>query len=195
MINLINLKAPKLRYLSARHRKNIILIRQITFLLIVTFIASLLFILSSKVANADMDKWTTPVVKAVTKAPVASQAPSKSKVEDPKPIKDPKTGVSITPRVESGNTILMKNLIRGISKEMGYKKPEWAIAIATCESGLNPKAVGDSGKSWGMWQIHQPSHPTVGKKAFDADWSTRWAIERLKAGRDSMWTCARILSK
>jgi hypothetical protein len=126
---------------------------------------------------------------------VASQAPSKGKVETPKPIKDPKTGVSITPRVESKDSILMKNLIRGISKEMGYKKPEWAIAIATCESGLNPKAVGDKGKSWGMWQIHQPSHPTVGQKAFDADWSTRWAIEQLKAGRDSMWTCARILSK
>jgi hypothetical protein len=35
-----------------------------------------------------------------------------------------------------------------------------AVAVARAESGLRYDAVGDSGRSIGLWQVHLPSHPT-----------------------------------
>lgn len=64
------------------------------------------------------------------------------------------------------------------------------LAIANCESGINPRAVGDSGRSYGIWQIHLPAHPTITREqAMDPLWSTRWAMDHMSAGRWKMWTC------
>lgn len=38
-----------------------------------------------------------------------------------------------------------------------------AVAAAIGESGGNTEARGDGGASWGLWQIHLPSHPEYGK--------------------------------
>jgi hypothetical protein len=70
------------------------------------------------------------------------------------------------------------------------------VAVAMCESSLNPNAVGDItlGTSRGIFQIHKPSHPTItDAQAFDPDWSSEWAARHFAAGRQSMWTCARKL--
>lgn len=37
-----------------------------------------------------------------------------------------------------------------------------AVAAAIGESGGNTQARGDGGASWGLWQIHLPSHPEYG---------------------------------
>lgn len=67
------------------------------------------------------------------------------------------------------------------------------LKVAICESGLNPNAVGDGGYSYGLWQIHSPSHPTVNKEmAFDVVKSTEWAAEKFKIN-PNIWTCYRKL--
>ena len=77
----------------------------------------------------------------------------------------------------------------------GGVNPDVALAIAKCESGLNPLAVGDGGQSRGLWQIHRPSWPEItDAQAFDPEWSTAWAVEKLKS-RPAHWTCWRILGR
>ena len=38
------------------------------------------------------------------------------------------------------------------------ESPDKAVAVAKCESSLNPNAAGDSGDSIGLMQIRWPSH-------------------------------------
>lgn len=180
---------------AKKNKKKLTLIIQIATLLFMTLLVGLLFLGAANVV-AETTEYTQgrKIAQVETEADkaVIDLIDSQKATEERT---DPKTGVKITVRQPIQGKDDMKALIRRISKELGYSRPEWAIAVASCESGLNPKAVGDKGKSWGMWQIHQPSHPDVGQRAFDAEWSTRWSVSHLKAGRDSMWTCARILSK
>lgn len=69
------------------------------------------------------------------------------------------------------------------------------LAIARCESGIRANAVGDNGKSYGVFQIHLPSHPTISKEqALNPFFNISWAIGQMKAGRWSMWTCNRTLA-
>lgn len=67
------------------------------------------------------------------------------------------------------------------------------LKVAFCESSLNPNAIGDGGYSYGLWQIHSPSHPTVDKEtALDVVKSTEWAAEKFKVN-PNIWTCYRKL--
>ena len=89
----------------------------------------------------------------------------------------------------------MEGLIRWHAVRHGVN-PDDMLAVAKCESSLNPRAVGDLhlGTSRGLFQIHRPSHPTItDEQAFDPDWSSEWAARQFAAGRSSMWTCARKL--
>ena len=62
--------------------------------------------------------------------------------------------------------------------------------VAICESGLKENAVGDGGNSYGVLQIHLPSHPLVTKEqALDPLFSIQWAYDK----PPSLWTCAREL--
>jgi len=86
----------------------------------------------------------------------------------------------------------IKDQIRAIAKEEGYNKPDTLIALARCESSLNPNAVNDNRResSYGLYQINLDAHPTVTKaQARDVDFSTRWTINQLKAGNGRIWTC------
>lgn len=88
----------------------------------------------------------------------------------------------------------IEEMIMRIAKEEGYKAPLFAISVAKCESKLDPQAIGDSGKSRGLWQIHKPSHPTItDEQAFDPEWSTHWAMGKFAKGQARLWTCARIM--
>lgn len=63
-----------------------------------------------------------------------------------------------------------------------------------CESGLYKDAVGDYGASYGIAQIHLPSHPNISKaQALDPDFAIRFAAKEFAAGNQSAWTCFRIL--
>ena len=68
-------------------------------------------------------------------------------------------------------------------------------AIAKCESNYQFSAVGDHGNSYGIFQIHLPSHKRVTKEqAKDPYFSLMWAIEKYYDGELNIWTCARILA-
>ena len=68
--------------------------------------------------------------------------------------------------------------------------------IVACESNFNPKAVGDHGKSFGIFQIHLPAHKEVTKKqALDPYFSLAWAIEKYHNGEIGIWSCYHILIK
>lgn len=63
-----------------------------------------------------------------------------------------------------------------------------------CESKLNPHAIGDHGHSYGIAQIHMPSHPNITKtQALDPAFAIDWTAKQFSEGKSSMWTCARIL--
>ena len=77
---------------------------------------------------------------------------------------------------------------------------EWASiqtvlrAVMRCESRMDPWAVGDKGKSRGLWQIHSGFNPTVGdEEAFGVRSSTRWAVQRILRGEGYKWSCFRSL--
>lgn len=63
-----------------------------------------------------------------------------------------------------------------------------------CESKLNPKAIGDHGKSFGVAQIHLPSHPTITKKqALDPVFAVNWSAKMFSQGKANLWSCYRAL--
>ena len=67
------------------------------------------------------------------------------------------------------------------------------LATARCESGLRPGAIGDGGHSFGLFQIHLPSHPSVTRdQALDPEWAVEWAAQKFKID-PSIWTCYRNL--
>lgn len=66
-----------------------------------------------------------------------------------------------------------------------------ALKIMQCESGGNPRAIGDNGNSRGLWQISKIYHPEVSDaQAFNPEWSTQWAAKNFKV-RPTMWSCYR----
>ena len=69
-------------------------------------------------------------------------------------------------------------------------------AIAKCESNFNPKAIGDHGKSVGVFQIYLPAHPEVSKaEALNPYFSLVWAIDKFHKGEIGIWSCYHILTK
>ena len=77
---------------------------------------------------------------------------------------------------------------------------EWASvqtvlrAVMRCESRMDPWAIGDKGKSRGLWQIHSGFNPTVSdEEAFGVRASTRWAVRRILRGEGYKWSCFRSL--
>lgn len=67
--------------------------------------------------------------------------------------------------------------------------------VISCESGWNINAIGDSGKSFGLVQIHNPSHPSITQEeAINPEFAINFLAENLSKGRGSMWTCYRKLN-
>lgn len=64
--------------------------------------------------------------------------------------------------------------------------------VIRCESRYKTDAVGDGGKSYGLVQIHLPSHPYVSKEqAFDPDFALDFLAKNVAEGKGKMWTCYR----
>lgn len=49
--------------------------------------------------------------------------------------------------------------LRSLASTLGFADPDVAAAVAMAESAGNPRALGDAGTSYGLWQIHVPAHP------------------------------------
>jgi hypothetical protein len=69
--------------------------------------------------------------------------------------------------------------------------PTLAINIATDESGLNPKEIGDFGTSFSLFQIHLPAHQDISKKqAQDIIFNVEWSMAEMKKNGCTAWsTC------
>lgn len=67
-------------------------------------------------------------------------------------------------------------------------------AVVKCESGYNPKVVGDNGTSFGLVQIHQPAHKQITKEqAFDPEFAIDFLASNLAKGNGRLWTCYNML--
>lgn len=69
-------------------------------------------------------------------------------------------------------------------------KPKYLIALANCESSLNPtvqskfKQSYGQERSFGLFQIHVQAHKSVTvEQAKDPVFNTEWAIEEIKKGK------------
>lgn len=66
--------------------------------------------------------------------------------------------------------------------------------VINCESSNNPNAVGDHGYSFGLAQIHLPSHPYVSREeALDPEFAVEFMAKNFKAGNARLWSCWRKL--
>ena len=72
----------------------------------------------------------------------------------------------------------VQSMIVNIAQQEGVD-PSLALAVAQQESGFNPSAVGDGGNSFGLFQIHQPSHPDY-KGGTNPEANARYGIRYLK---------------
>ena len=72
----------------------------------------------------------------------------------------------------------IQSMIVNIAQQEGVD-PSLALAVAQHESGFNPNAVGDGGNSFGLFQIHQPSHPDY-KGGTNPEANARYGIRYLK---------------
>lgn len=90
-----------------------------------------------------------------------------------------KSTVNKTPSVKAnmGNQDIKSMIVR-IANEVGVD-PAIALAIAQQESGFNPNAVGDGGKSFGLFQIHSDFHPDY-KGGTDPEANTRYGLTLFK---------------
>lgn len=76
---------------------------------------------------------------------------------------------------------------RGIDEEAFIKTLE-------CESGFDPTAIGDHGKSFGIAQIFLPAHSEITRRqAQDGYFSISWAALQFSLNKQSMWSCWRQL--
>ena len=85
------------------------------------------------------------------------------------------------------------NLIDEYSIKYGVSASLMA-KIIKCESGGNPNAVGDGGQSFGLVQIHRPSHPNISKaQALNPEFAISFLAKNLSLGKGNMWTCYRMI--
>lgn len=119
----------------------------------------------------------TPIQDAAKTRKSASSSMTTNNVE---PVQQSQRSVS-TPRVSANtNTRDIQSMIVRIAKEEGVD-PAIALSIAHVETGgsFNPNAVGDNGNSFGLFQIHKPSHPDY-KGGTDPEANARYGIRLFK---------------
>lgn len=82
---------------------------------------------------------------------------------------------------------------RHFAVEYGVE-PSRILSTIECESSYNPMAIGDGGHSYGLAQIHLPSHPKITKEqALDKVFAVRFMAREFSKGNARIWTCARKL--
>lgn len=123
--------------------------------------------------------------KASTKTPIQDAAKARktaktSTVSNVAPTQQPVQSQSVSvPRVSvNTNDRDIQSMIVRIAKEEGVD-PAIMLSIAQQESGFNPNAVGDGGKSFGLFQIHSSAHPDY-KGGTDPEANTRYATRLFK---------------
>lgn len=137
-------------------------------------------------AGADSVMKTEEKNKATAKTPIQDAAKARKSVSSSMttsnvaPVQQSQRSVS-TPRVSANtNARDIQSMIVRIAKEEGVD-PALALSIAHVETGgsFNPNAVGDNGNSFGLFQIHRPSHPDY-KGGTDPEANARYGIRLFK---------------
>jgi len=77
------------------------------------------------------------------------------------------------------NLSAIQGLIVRIAQEEGIP-PAVALALANQESSFNHLAIGDGGKSTGLFQVNSKAHPDY-KRSADPEYQTRYAMRFLKS--------------
>lgn len=125
--------------------------------------------------QAPKKKLTTPIQDA---AKARKSAPSSMTTNNVVPTRQPQRSMS-SPKVSANtNARDIQSMIVRIAKEEGVD-PAIMLAIAQQESGFNPNAVGDGGKSFGLFQIYSSAHPDY-KGGTDPEANTRYATRLFK---------------
>jgi len=84
--------------------------------------------------------------------------------------------------------------IRNIANEEEFEWVDWLVRLANCESKLDPNAVGDSGHSRGLYQIHNLYWKDItDEQAFDIEWSTKWTMDMVNSGYQHYWSCNKLI--
>lgn len=85
--------------------------------------------------------------------------------------------------------------LRTLATSVGFtgEAVDVAAAVAMAESGGDPAAIGDSGTSFGLWQVNLPSHPQYkGAELLDATTNARAAFAISSGGANwQPWTTYR----
>lgn len=124
--------------------------------------------------QAPKKKSTTPIQDAAK----ARKSVSSMTTNNVAPVQQPQRSMS-TPRVSANtNARDIQSMIVRIAKEEGVD-PAIMLAIAQQESGFNPNAVGDGGKSFGLFQIYSSAHPDY-KGGTDPEANARYATRLFK---------------
>jgi hypothetical protein len=86
-----------------------------------------------------------------------------------------------------------QELVSYYAKEYNVSEARMTATIK-CESSFNPNAIGDGGKSYGLSQIHLPSHPSVTiEEATTPQFAIEFMAQAFQKGQQRMWTCWRKL--
>lgn len=69
--------------------------------------------------------------------------------------------------------------------------PKVMHKVIKCESGYNPNALGDGGKSRGLVQIHSAYHEVSDEDAYDPQYAIEFLAKALSEGKGNLWSCYR----
>lgn len=76
--------------------------------------------------------------------------------------------------------------IRRVAREEGVPA-RVLLGMAWVESRMRPRAVGDNGRSHGLFQIRVALHGVPIAKARDPGWAARWTARRIKSWKRGVW--------
>jgi hypothetical protein len=94
-------------------------------------------------------------------------------------------------RGSKGGAMLTFAQLRDLASRVGFPSTELdtAAAVALAESGGNVLARGDSGQSFGLWQVNLPAHPEFTPQALlDAEGNARAALAIFQKAGWAMWS-------
>ena len=99
------------------------------------------------------------------------------------------------------NEGVVKLLVYSKGTHLSAEKLDQIIETIRCESGFvaqQSKVVnkGVREDSWGIAQIHLPSHPKVSREqAMDIDFATQFIVDKFTEGKEEWWSCWKTLYK
>lgn len=109
---------------------------------------------------------------------------------------------SQTEDMAPSRTVVRQNDYRAMARTIASQKgvqPATMLRVIDCENpDWNPAlqsqipAHGPNGKedSWGLAQIHLPSHPSISRaEATDPVFALNWMADEFAAGRARQWSC------